>query len=144
MKIALTQDCLKVKCYFCFSIVADNVILATDTTKTKFWRKFLVPLFSKRGGTVAVLHNTAEKGEWKAADRAHPEPYFGKEEVSARAVDNAIDPIFWHRLCSVDISVAEQGNLIALNIYNAVNDKSTARIGKDHGVLFEISSGDWS
>ena len=52
MKIALTQACLKVKCYFCFSIVADNVILATDTTKTKFWRKFLVPLFSKRGGTL--------------------------------------------------------------------------------------------
>ena len=52
MKIALTQACLKVKCYVCFSIVADNVILATDTTKTKFWRKFLVPLFSKRGSTL--------------------------------------------------------------------------------------------
>ena len=59
---------------FLFSIVADNVIFATDTTKTKFWLKFFGRLFSKRGGTVAVLHNTAEKGEWKAADRAHPEP----------------------------------------------------------------------
>ena len=55
MKIALTQACLKVKCYFCFSIVADNVILATDTTKTKFWRKFFGRLFSKRCGTMAVL-----------------------------------------------------------------------------------------
>ena len=57
MKIALTQACLKVKCYFCFSIVADNVILATDTTKTKFWRKFFGRLFSKRCGTVAVLRS---------------------------------------------------------------------------------------
>ena len=57
MKIALTQACLKVKCYFCFSIVTDNVILATDTTKTKFWRKFFGRLFSKRCGTVAVLRS---------------------------------------------------------------------------------------
>ena len=57
MKIALTQACLKVKCYFCFSIVAGNVILATDTTKTKFWRKFFGRLFSKRCGTVAVLRS---------------------------------------------------------------------------------------
>ena len=90
------------------------------------------------------LHHSPKNRQREAAYGAHPEPYFGKEEVSARAVDNAIDPIFWHRLCSVDISVAEQGDLIALNIYNAVNDKSAARISKDHGVLFEISSGDWS
>ena len=81
MKIALTQACLKVKCYFCFSIVADNVILATATSETEFRRKlFARPAFSRKSGqyydgTVrAVLHNTAEEGEWKAADRAHPEP----------------------------------------------------------------------
>ena len=44
-------------CSCCFSIVADNVILATDTTKTKFWRKFFGRLFSKRCGTVAVLRS---------------------------------------------------------------------------------------
>ena len=60
MKIALTQACLKVKCYYSFSIVADNIILATDTTKTKFWRKFFGRLFSKRCGTVAVLRSCSE------------------------------------------------------------------------------------
>ena len=42
MKIALTQACLKVKCYFCFSIVADNVILATATSETEFRTKLFV------------------------------------------------------------------------------------------------------
>ena len=107
MKIALTQACLKVKCYFCFSIVADNVIFATDTTKTKFWRKFFGRLFSKRCGTVAALHNSAEKGEWEAAYGAHPEPYFGKEEVSVRAVDSAVDLAFRHSFGGVYISVAK-------------------------------------
>ena len=70
MKIALTQACLKVKCYFCFSIVADNVILATDTTKTKFWRKFFGRLFSKRCGTVAVLRSLrATRGYAKQSTR---------------------------------------------------------------------------
>ena len=67
MKIALTQACLKVKCYFCFSIVADNVILATDTTKTKFWRKFFGRLFSKRCGTVAVLRSLSTWATLRAA-----------------------------------------------------------------------------
>ena len=67
MKIALTQACLKVKCYFCFSIVADNVILATDTTKTKFWRKFFGRLFSKRCGTVAVLRSLPTWATLRAA-----------------------------------------------------------------------------
>lgn len=90
------------------------------------------------------LHHSPKNRQWKAAYGAHPEPYFGKEEVSARAVDSAVDLAFRHSFGGVDISVAEQGDLIALNIYNAVYDKSAACIGKDHGVLFEISSGDWS
>ena len=53
MKIALTQACLKVKCYFCFSIVADNVILAiaykrNGVSQKVFWAAFL----QKRCGTV--------------------------------------------------------------------------------------------
>ena len=55
MKIALTQACLKVKCYFCFSIVADNVILATATSETEFRRKlFARPAFSRKSGQFCV------------------------------------------------------------------------------------------
>ena len=46
MKIALTQACLKVKCYFCFSIVADNVILATAYKRNEVSHKaFCTPCF---------------------------------------------------------------------------------------------------
>ena len=48
MKIALTQACLKVKCYFCFSIVADNVILATAYKRNGVSHKvFRAPFFKK-------------------------------------------------------------------------------------------------
>ncbi|MBQ6870662.1 MAG: hypothetical protein IJO17_09400, partial [Alistipes sp.] len=46
MKIALTQACLKVKCYFCFSIVADNVILATAYKRNGVsYKAFCTPCF---------------------------------------------------------------------------------------------------
>ena len=51
MKTALTQACLKVECNFCFSIVADNVILATGTSETEFRIKlFARPAFSRKSG----------------------------------------------------------------------------------------------
>ena len=38
-------------CSCCFSIVADNVILATDTSETEFRRKlFARPAFSRKSG----------------------------------------------------------------------------------------------
>ena len=49
MKIALTQACLKVKCYFCFSIVADNVILATDNFQNEVLAKVFGAAFFKKG-----------------------------------------------------------------------------------------------
>ena len=61
---------------------------------------FRAPFFKKvryYGSTMrAVLHNTSENGEGEAAYGAHPEPYFGEEEVGARDVDTAVDLIFWH------------------------------------------------
>ena len=64
MKIALTQACLKVKCYFCFSIVVDNLILVTDTTKTKFWRKlFARPAFSRKSGQLLALYHLLVAGD---------------------------------------------------------------------------------
>ncbi len=151
MKIALTQACLKVKCYFCFSIVADNVILVTATSETEFRRKlFARPAFSRKSGQYcgstmrAVLHNTSENGEWESAYGAHPEPYFGKEDMGSRAVDSPIDLTFWHCLGAVDISVAQKGYYISIYCDDAVYYKPSARIGKDDGVLLEILLAYWS
>ena len=57
MKIALTQACLKVKCYFCFSIVADNVILATAYNRNGVSQKaFCTPcFFSKKQAVLRSL-----------------------------------------------------------------------------------------
>ena len=111
MKIALTQACLKVKCYFCFSIVRQRYSRNRYYQNEVLAKVFRAPFFKKVrycGNTMrAVLHNTAEKGEWKAAYGAHPEPYFGKEEVSVRAVDSAVDLAFRHSFGGVYISVAK-------------------------------------
>ncbi len=55
MKIALTQAYLKVKCYSYFTIVADNLILATDTSETKFRLKVFGAAFFKKGQYSSVL-----------------------------------------------------------------------------------------
>ena len=68
MKIALTQACLKVKCYFCFSIVADNVILATATNETKFRIKVFGAAFFKKGQYYAgVLCSLSTRATLRAA-----------------------------------------------------------------------------
>ena len=55
MKIALTQAYLKVKCYSYFTIVADNLILATDTSETKFRLKVFGAAFFKKGQYSSAL-----------------------------------------------------------------------------------------
>ncbi len=82
---------------------------------------------------------SADDGERVATYGTKPQPQLGKEQVEGRAIYHAIYLVACNSLCTFDIAIAKEDDVVALDLDDAMHHKGVPCIGHNNAIFAYIA-----